>query len=134
MDALDILQAVIGWMDNAGIQKHIETIPIHLSIVFIKHSPDEFGSIPQLHPYFLASVLIAEAIERIQASIAVPTVNLHSTSPSNVPAEQISYVCCTCAGHYDFAKYKPCVYIFININHVLLLRNRFEIEESFQFQ
>jgi hypothetical protein len=81
MNALYILQAIIGWVDDAGIQEYIEAIPFHLSIMFIKHSPNEFGSVLQLHPYFLAPVLIAEAIECIQASIAIPAVNLHGTSP-----------------------------------------------------
>lgn len=65
MYALDIFQAIIRWVDNTGIQKNIEAIPIHLSIMFIEHSSNELGSIPQLHPYGLASVLNAEAIECI---------------------------------------------------------------------
>jgi hypothetical protein len=91
MNALYILQAIIGWVDDAGIQEYIEAIPIHLSIVLIKHSTNEFGSILQLHPYFLASVLITEAIECIQASIAIPAVNLHSTSPQI--CSRIDFLC-----------------------------------------
>ncbi len=81
MYTLYILHAVVGRMDNAGVQEDVDAVPLHLSVVLIEYSLDKFGPIPELHPYGPAPILIAEFIERIQTSVTIPAMDLHTISP-----------------------------------------------------
>ncbi len=85
VDALNIIQGVIGRMGNFRIQKDIEAIIIQFGIVFVEHSPDQLWFISQLHQYGLASIPDAEVIECIQASTIIPARDLHFITPLRQP-------------------------------------------------
>ncbi len=120
MYALYILHAVVGRMDDAGIQKDVDAVSPHLSIMLIEHSLDKFGSIPELHPYGLTPILRAEFIECIQTSVTIPAMDLHSISPPD--KQQIKFLYLQhVRSHQDLAKYKFFPYIFIDINRTPVL-------------